>query len=76
MGDEKPKRIAVEALHVATEWQHLFSRTLRETAQEIGKDSERIEIEHFRMALPMAIDLLKQLEQTLIEDSHEQRRAA
>ncbi|MEZ6138136.1 MAG: hypothetical protein R3C53_24900 [Pirellulaceae bacterium] len=76
MGDEKPQRIAVEALRLATEWQYLFSRTLREAAQEIGKDSERIEIEHFRKALPKAIDLLTQHEQTLIEDLHEQRRAA
>jgi hypothetical protein len=65
MGVEKSKkRITVDALHLATEWKHLFSKTLREAAQDSGQDSEQIDIEHYRTALPVVIDRLKQLEQT------------
>jgi hypothetical protein len=69
--------IDLEAANLATEWKHLFAVELRLAAQQLAGAAPSVTADHYRRALPIAIErVLSTIDSGQIEPADFCRRIA
>lgn len=61
-------RIEVNAARLAVEWKNLFAAELKRAAQDMAQGAEVVTVEHFRLAVPLAVS--KVLRNVQLTDSN------